>query len=547
MPSNLLTVAKAEFQVMTARFRKQRKITTLFLFIVGIFWALFGAPAMMAGFLHIFSIEVQMVFAIAFPGVMRAAILILWIMVLVFPISYALQEIRIGQWEIMLSNNVSSRDMLIGMFLGKIPSYGLFILFLAPVLLSPFMIFYQVSLVGQGIAYLVIAFFVLTTLLLSTIISTAIQAKIGDSSRGNDIAKAMGLVVVVVFLLPLYSLMYFAEGFSQLLGLNVFLILPSTWGADLITWVTIYFNGISLPASSILSFEAILGFNATVDGILVGAFALLVLLIGLTIPDRLFSFEGGARTETVTTVGKENPILSVIRRIMPGSFGVLVIISLKDFGRKAQNVSKVIYAIFLSILLPVMVNFSGLSDLGDPGVTIIVVAFMVSMMLGMICGINFGGIGFLESKDHLWVIKSTPRGVSKFIKARLTEAFLLGIPIALTPIIIVSFVLALGPFEFLVILVHTYLVLCGAILVSVGFTAMNPAYENTKSSAFYVNSFASIFIIMITLLVGLVGGLLVGIVLENIVFGVLISSLPLLCLGISVVAVGSFRLSSTDV
>ncbi|MDF1540190.1 MAG: hypothetical protein P1Q69_14950 [Candidatus Thorarchaeota archaeon] len=547
MPRNLLTVAKAEYQVMTAKFRKQRRITTLFLFIVGIFWALFGAPAMMSGFLDIFSVEVQMVFASAFPGVMRAVILILWIMVLVYPISYALQEIRIGQWEIMLSNNVSSRDMLIGMFLGKIPSYGLFILFLAPVLLSPFMIFYQVSLVGQGIAYVVIALFALTTLLLSTIISTAIQAKIGDSSRGNDIAKAMGLVVVVVFLLPLYSLMYFAEGFSQLLGLNVFLILPSTWGADLITWITIYFNGISLPASSILTFEAILGLNVLVDGILVGGFAVLVLVIGLTIPDRLFSFEGGARTETVTTVGKENAIVRGIRRIMPGSFGVLVITSLKDFGRKAQNVSKIIYAIFLSILLPVMMNFSGLNDFGDSGVTIIVVAFMVSMMLGMICGITFGGIGFVESKDHLWVIKSTPQGVSKFIKARLTEAFLLGIPIALTPIIIVSLVLALGPFEFLVMLIHTYLVLCGAILVGVGFTAMNPTYENTKSSAFYVNSFASIFIIMITLLVGLLGGLLLGIVLGNIVFGVFISSLPLLCLGISVVAVGSFRLSSIDV
>ena len=500
----------------------------------------------MSGFLDIFSVEVQMVFAIAFPGIMRAVILILWIMVLVYPISYALQEIRIGQWEIMLSNNVSTRDMLMGMFLGKVPSYGLLVLILAPVLLSPFMIFYEVSLFGQAVAYLVIAVFAFATLLLSTIISTAIQSKLGDSSRGNDIAKAMGLVVVVVFLVPLYSLMYFAEAFAQLLGLDVFIILPSTWGADLITWTIIYFNGINLPTSSIQNFESILGMGVFTDTFLVGIFVLLVLIIGLAIPDRLFSFEGGARTETVTTVGRDNIILRGIAKALPNSFGVLVITSLKDFGRKAQNVSKVVYAIFIATLLPVMLNLAALGDYGDSEVSIIVMSFLVGMMLSMVCGITFGGIGFLESKDHLWVIKSAPRGVTRFISARVTEAFLLGIPIALTPVIIVSYLLALGPLYFVIMLTHTYLVLCGSILLSVGITSLNPAYENTKSSAFHVNSFGSVIIIMITLILGLIGGINVWLAFTNMFLGLLISSIPLLVLGVSILIIGSMKLASAD-
>ena len=546
MARNWLIIAKAEFRVMTARFRTRRKEVSALIFLIGIYWALVIAPGIMTSFLDIFSIEFQMVLAMAYPGVMRAVILLLWVMVLVYPISYALQEIRIGQWEIMLSNNVSTRDMLVGMFLGKIPSYGLFVLFLAPLLLSPFMIFYQVSLIGQALAYLVIAVFALGTLWLSTIISTAIQAKLGDSSRGNDIAKAMGIVVVVVFLLPLYGLLYFAEGLAQLMGLDVFLILPSTWGADLITWTTILFNGVSLPASSILVFENMLGLNAIFDFALVTGFLIIVLALGLTIPDRLFSFESGARTETITTVGKENLILRSIRRLLPGSFGVLVITALKDFGRKAQNVSKIVYGIFLSILLPVMMNFSFLDTLGDPSVIIVVVSFMVSMMLGMIGGITFGGIGFLESKDHLWVIRSTPRGVKKFMKARLTEAFLLGIPISLVPVITVSFVIVLGPLEFVILLAHTYLALCGAILVGTGFTAMNPAYENTKSSAFYLNSFLSIFVIMFTLFIGLLGGMFLGAGFNNIILGVLVSSVPLIFLGASLVMAGTIKLASTD-
>ncbi|MCK5151136.1 MAG: hypothetical protein KAQ65_04825 [Candidatus Thorarchaeota archaeon] len=546
MVRNWLTIAKAEFRVMTAIFRRRRRATVIALFFLGILWALFGAPVIMSGFLDIFSVEVQMVFAIAFPGIMRAVILILWIMVLVYPISYALQEIRIGQWEIMLSNNVSTRDMLMGMFLGKVPSYGLLVLILAPVLLSPFMIFYEVSLFGQAVAYLVIAVFAFATLLLSTIISTAIQSKLGDSSRGNDIAKAMGLVVVVVFLVPLYSLMYFAEAFAQLLGLDVFIILPSTWGADLITWTIIYFNGINLPTSSIQNFESILGMGVFTDTFLVGIFVLLVLIIGLAIPDRLFSFEGGARTETVTTVGRDNIILRGIAKALPNSFGVLVITSLKDFGRKAQNVSKVVYAIFIATLLPVMLNLAALGDYGDSEVSIIVMSFLVGMMLSMVCGITFGGIGFLESKDHLWVIKSAPRGVTRFISARVTEAFLLGIPIALTPVIIVSYLLALGPLYFVIMLTHTYLVLCGSILLSVGITSLNPAYENTKSSAFHVNSFGSVIIIMITLILGLIGGINVWLAFTNMFLGLLISSIPLLVLGVSILIIGSMKLASAD-
>ncbi|MFW9850518.1 MAG: hypothetical protein ACFFF4_15410, partial [Candidatus Thorarchaeota archaeon] len=465
MARNWQIIAKAEFLVMTSRFRKRRRESTILIFLIGFFWAIIVAPAIMSGILNIFSVEVQVVLAIAFPGLMRAVILLLWVMVLVFPISQALQEIQIGQWEIMLSNNVSSRDMLTGMFLGKIPSYGLLVLFMAPVLLSPFMIIYEVSILGQILAYLVITVFALTTLFLSTIISTAIQAKLGDSPRGNDIAKAMGIVVVIVFLLPLYSIMYFAEGISQLMGLSVFLLLPSTWGADIITWITIYFNGVDLPASSIRIFEEILGLPAVTDILLIGCFAILVTVLGLTIPDRLFTFEGGARTEKITTVGRENIALRGIRRLIPGYFGLIVISTLKDFGRKAQNISRLIYAIFLSILFPIMLSLSGLSGSGELEFKLILISFMLSLILGMLCGITFGGMGFLESKDHLWLIKSTPKGVSKYVKARLLNSALLGVPMVLIPVSIVSIALSLDFVSALIILAQTYIVLIGSILV----------------------------------------------------------------------------------
>ncbi|TFG29068.1 hypothetical protein EU527_16475, partial [Candidatus Thorarchaeota archaeon] len=218
-----LAIAKTEIFVQTSKFRRARKIVSILLLLFGIVWALFIIPNIMTSILSGFGSEVELLFMAGFPSLMRSAMLLLWIIFLIYPISYALQEIRIGQWEIMLSNNVSTRDMMFGMFLGKVPSYGLLVIYAAPIILSPFAIFFEVSLIGQLIMYLTVFFVALSTLFLSNLITTAIQAKLGESSRGNDIAKALSMVVAVIVLLPMYGLMYFANAMSAFLGMDVFL------------------------------------------------------------------------------------------------------------------------------------------------------------------------------------------------------------------------------------------------------------------------------------------------------------------------------------
>lgn len=540
------TIAKAEFRVMTSRFRNHRYLATTMLVLVGSIWTFGIAPSMMKGILNLFAPEFQQILAAAYPGVMRSVLLLLWMMILVYPISYSLREIRIGQWEIMLSNNVRTRDMMLGLFLGKIPAYGLLVLFLAPLLISPFIIFYQVSMIGQLFTLLVIVLYVLTTLLLSTIVSTAIQARLGDSARGNDIAKAMGLVVVVLFLLPVYGLLYFAEAFAQLMGLDVFLLLPSTWGADLITWITIFFNGINVPYETIVGFEGALGLRYEIDLLLSCAYLLLVLLAALVTPDRIFSLEGGVRSDKVITVGDDNVLLRVLKRIVPGSLGILITVSLKDFGRKAQNVSKMLYAMFLAILLPLMLNFSAIGDMSNPEQALVITSFMISLVLGMIAGVTFGGVGFLESRDHLWIIKSTPRGVERFMVARLIQSILFGIPIACLPVIIITLILVLPVTHVGVMLLQAYLVLFGTLLVGIGVTALNPAYENTKSAAFYVNAFSSIFITMIALLTGFVLELATGVLEIGLMGGILVSVVPIISIGITIIVFGILKLTKTE-
>jgi hypothetical protein len=546
MARNWWAIAKAEFLVQTSRLRPRRREVSVLLVLFGFIWALYLAPLMMSAIVTEFAAPMEAMLMVALPGIMRSVILLLWVLVLVYPIIYSLQEIKIGQWEIMLSNNVSTRDMLIGTFVGKLPTYGLTVLFIAPVLMYPFIQIFQVPLLGQLIIYAVVFVIAIVTVWFSNIISTAIQAKLGDSERGNDIAKGLGMLMAVIFLIPLYGLMYFAGPLSEIMGLDVFVILPSTWGADLITWTVILQNGINLDPVVIGLFETFLTFPAIIDTALVGLFAVFTIALGFGAADRLFTFQGGARTETVVTVGGENVFIRGIRRMIPGSFGTLVALTMKEFSRKVQNMSRVIYGVVLASIFPVIL-FAGLpSDVFLEGEKLFMSSIMVSMMLGMICGLTFGSIGFLESKDQLWIIRSAPRGSSKFIKARVVESMILGIPLAIIPSITTIYIVGLGIVELLIMVSNTYVVLFGSILVSIGVTASNPAYENTKSSAFYVNTFVSIFIIMGFTLAGLIIGLIQLIVGGAVVLTLYMISIPLVLVGILILAIGATRLARPD-
>ncbi|MBN2230050.1 MAG: hypothetical protein JW779_10730 [Candidatus Thorarchaeota archaeon] len=544
-----LAIAKTEFLVQTAKLRRVRKAASISLLLIGIIWALVIVPTIMSSILSGLGVQVELLFMAGFPSLMRSAMLFLWVIFLIYPISYAMQEIRIGQWEIMLSNNVSTRDMMFGMFLGKVPSYGFLVMYAAPIILSPFALFFEVSLLGQLIMYLTIFFVALSTLFLSNLITTAIQAKLGESSRGNDIAKALSMIVAFIVLIPMYGLMYFANSMSAVLGMDIFLLFPFTWGADIISWSVIIFNGVGISPSIFLS---ILKLDAIIDLLLLLSFTGLIIIIAFTSADRIFSFGAGPRTEKIITVGEENFFLRGIRKISPGNFGILVVNMIKEFTRKMQNVSRLIYGIAISILLPVILKYGpGSFSEEAPEVvhTIILMltVLMLGLMLAMINGITFGGIGFLESKDQLWIIRSAPNGVRKFGKARITESLLLNIPIATFPSIIASLIFEFTFFEMLAIMGYTYWSTCGAVLLSTGITANNPAYENQKSSAFHVNTFASIFSIMIILMVSLFIGIEFIMASANIPIFMLIMSTPLIIIGTIVYVIGIERMAKAEV
>jgi len=140
MVYNWLQIAKAEFFVLTARFKGHRKLFMGLVLSLGLLWAVFFAPVVVGLVMEILTPinPIRVIIQAMFPGLMRAVMLLLWMLLLIPSLSQALSEIKIGQWEILLASNVKTRDILVGTFLGKIPNYTLYVLVLAPLVLSPY-------------------------------------------------------------------------------------------------------------------------------------------------------------------------------------------------------------------------------------------------------------------------------------------------------------------------------------------------------------------------------------------------------------------------
>ncbi|MDO8055660.1 MAG: hypothetical protein Q6361_02260, partial [Candidatus Hermodarchaeota archaeon] len=103
MVSKWLQIAKAEFFVLTARFKGHRKLFMGLILSLGVLWAVYFVPLVVGLVMEVLApiTPIRVIVQVMFPGLMRAVMLLLWILLLILPLSQALTEIRIGQWEIL--------------------------------------------------------------------------------------------------------------------------------------------------------------------------------------------------------------------------------------------------------------------------------------------------------------------------------------------------------------------------------------------------------------------------------------------------------------
>jgi hypothetical protein len=183
---------------------------------------------------------------------------------------------------------------------------------------------------------------------------------------------------------------------------------------------------------------------------------------------------------------------------------------MKDFLRKAQNLSKIGYGIVLATIMPFL-----MSQMSDSFESITEMLPILGTMLA-VCGVfPFAGQGFLESKDQLWIIQGSPSGASRFVRSRLASSFLVCIPLAVVPVTVISFMFGVTFVETIFLLAFGYIAVCGAAMVAIGITARNPNYEDSKSAAHQTNLVSAMLISQFAQM-----GFLIGVIFLDIIFNV---------------------------
>jgi hypothetical protein len=186
-------------------------------------------------------------------------------------------------------------------------------------------------------------------------------------------------------------------------------LLPSSWGAEI-------FTGFVTNPSNIIA----VGFETLTRFVGLVVFSVAVLWLGTRAANRAYSLE---LTTFIAPKAKKDGLFYKTVRLLGGggSSGNLLVSIFKDYGRRLENLSWIVYAVVAIALLRIFISdtFSKpedpliyLSEMAIPFLT----AFVVSTVS--------------RGKETIFLFKKTPSGIGKFVKARLLQGLIVTIPIA---------------------------------------------------------------------------------------------------------------------
>jgi len=329
------------------------------------------------------------------------------------PISDTLREVKTEQLEIFLAAPVRPGDVLLGGFLGRMPLYviaivvvtGTFMALLAPLGLDA---------VQNIIIIIVFVITFLSAFWIGTVIAAILRTRLGKSVRGKDVGRAVSVIIA----LPMIAVMYAMIGGGLLEALvdpatggtvrAVLSLLPSSWGAE------IFVAFASHPSNIVAAgLETLTRFGGLI------AFFVATLWLGAKAANRAYSLES-----TTFTSSKANPdgfFYKAVRSLGGGSSGTLLASIIKDYGRRLENLSWIVYSVGLVVLIAIFLS-DPFSSPRDP------LVILSLMAIPLLAGFTVGTVS--RGKATLFLYRKSPNGLRKFVKARLQQSWLVTVPIA---------------------------------------------------------------------------------------------------------------------
>jgi len=207
----------------------------------------------------------------------------------------------------------------------------------------------------------------------------------------------------------------------------------------------------------------------------------------------------------------------------------------KDYGRRLENLSKIIYIVGLIALVNI---FFGVGH-EDPESAIIMGLFLFPFLAVLVVGqVTTAG------KENLFVYKKSPFGVGRFVKARLLQSWLVAIPIA-------AIITAVSMLQIPQLALHELLaftgflaqLVAGNVVLGLGLSLLNPQFsQNAREQmiGIMVNAQVAVFVSI---------GIFIGsmVVFDLGIFAtMLIQTVVIWLLGITFLYVGKRKLSRME-
>lgn len=452
-------IARNEYLLKTSGMRRWRRPFPFVLVVLLAWYVVFAAPAV---FSLASDLTKELLLSEAALSFMQVMLFIIFISVFTVPIIQTLQDTNLAPLETLLSAPVRPADVLLGKFLGMLPTYSILITVLAGTFLALFIPF-GMTLDQVLLSIVVFVLVVLIALWLGLLSAAMLKARLNRSQKGREAGQALALIIA----LPLVGLMYLSMNGEMMGALqgkgaslsDAFWLLPSSWGADLVL--------------RFLRHPGDLGFDlgSTILG-LAGLTVTLVLslVVGVRLSGRAYDLEPVSfATPRAAPEGR----LYAYARALAGNKhpGTVLVTVMKDYGRRLENLSRIVYILGLVVMMEVFM----LSSL-PPGNYVTLALLTASWLMAFLCVFVVGEVT-ARGKDNLFIYRKAPGGETRLVLARVMQGLLVVQPVAAVSALVVLLPAGLELLEIVLLTGWMIVVSSFYVFMSTGLFLLFPAFS----------------------------------------------------------------------
>jgi hypothetical protein len=382
-----------------------------------------------------------------------------------YPLNNVYREDEVGAKESLLATPVKAKDIFLGEFLGKSPIYTMVVLIFAPVVVGMINPLIDLTFVQYLVIYGSTFGLVYFANLIGTIIASWIEHKISKNEKARDLGKALIWVFTILLVVIMYAVMFFLNFLMTHPELkNGLAFYPSLWYSNLI----LYSIDPLLLDTFILKIWA--------NFLLATGIPIVILYISYKKAESFYTLEGGIEKSSKTIRKQESVFFRFLKNIS-GRWGGLTAIQLKRFFRKKANIARIAYVMGLLGFISWFISRMGTDIFGTMFATTIIIAIG-----GAMGSIILGHLGFVDSKDVIWVYKRSPRGIKSLVYSYLLAMFILNIFLTSFITIIFSVFMNLDTVRIMIFFVEFLVFAELSMCQASGIQCLNPAFGEKDAS-----------------------------------------------------------------